>query len=1072
MKRLLGVLFLLGLTLGLTAQVTVSGKITDADGIPVIGANVIELGSENTTLNGTITDVDGRYSISVPAEASLVFSFTGMTTYTEKVSGRTVIDVVMREEASLMDEVVVTALGFKGLKDRSGATSSSVGATAIRTSGESSILNSLAGKASGVKIVRANGDPGAGTNIQIRGANTIGGSSQPLVIVDGVPLSNDNLYGNGSSRSGGVSQQSRLNDLNPEDVESVQVLKGASAAALWGSRAANGVLVITTKQGKLNQKMKISFSSTYSMDEINRRHPLQTAFGQGAAGKYSATSANSWGDKIADREGGADVVNTTGEYFLADNGDLIYPITKKNSKEIFAEDNFNEVFQTGQFIDNNLTITGGSGKTTNFFSLGYLGQDGIVKNSDYRRATVRFNNQTYFSDQVVLTTKANYIYTSSNRIQQNSNTAGLYLGLLRTPADYDISSYKGTYFDRNGVAFPQRQRSYRRYLGNNINPTYNNPLWTTNEQEATTAVNRFNVSSNLNINPTPWLQLDFRGGVDSYVDKRVYFAPIGSAAFVNGRLDNEDYSNTELNVDAIARFDFPELVPGKIGFNATLGFNINDRERRNLYAATRSFLVNSNLQTFNNGVSPFEVSNSLNHIRSNRLYSVLSFDILNQLFVNLSGTQEAASTINGTYFYPSADVAWQFIEGSKLKSDFLSFGKLRASWGQVGVQPTAYKFGTTYETFTYSTYDDALDINEFGGGFRLNDDQGNPDLRPEIKTEWEIGTDLRFFKDRFSLGVTYYQNEINDILLAVSLSPSSGYLSKYANAGSMENKGLEFDFGFKLLEQKDYGLDLYGNFNNNKNKVLDLAGVDRVPLSDQSITSNAIVGQPLGILFGSRAARNADGSLALDANGFPTLDPEQGIIGDPNPDWRGGLGLRGYYKGFNFNVLFETYQGADFAERTRFVLTSFGTYATVGNEVTLDKELVNSKGQSFGAGTTVRGNIDNFGGGDVLLDENWYTTLGGGLGGSAINEFSINDGSWTRLREVSVGYTFSGEKFRAATPLQSIELSITGRNIALWTDILGIDPEVNQSGVDNGFGIEYFTNPSTRSWVASLKLNF
>lgn len=1068
MKKLSISLILSLLAYGLWAQVTVSGTVLDGQGFSIIGVNILEQG----TTNGTTTDIDGSYSLTVQNGATLVFSFTGMATVTEEVNGRTAIDVVMTEGTEFLDEIVVTSLGFKAKKDQSGAASSSVGGSAIKSSGESALLNSLAGKASGVKIARANGDPGAGTNIQIRGANTIGGSTQPLVIVDGVPISNDNLYGSGSSRSGGVAQQSRLNDLNPEDVESVQILKGASAAALWGSRAANGVLVITTKQGKLNQGMKVSFSTTYSVDEINRMHPLQTSFGQGSGGRYSPTSLNSWGDRIADRSGAADEVRTTGEYFLADNGDIIYPITGKNSKEIFTDQNFDQVFQSGFFTDNVLTITGGGAKAANYFSLGYLNQEGIVKNSDYKRATVRFNNQTFFTDKIVLTTKANYIYSDGNRVQQNSNTAGLYLGLLRTPPDFDNASYRGSYFDRNGVEFPNRQRSYRRYLGNNINPIYNNPLWTTNEQRATTAINRFNMSTNLNINPLSWLQFDLRGGIDSYIDKRVYFSPIGSAAFNNGRLDNEDFSSSELNVDAIARADFPELVPEVLGFNATLGFNINDRNRKTLYAATQQFLVNTNLQTFNNGVSPFEVNNSTNHIRSNRLYGVLSFDLLDQLFLNLSGTQEAASTINGTYFYPSADLAWQFTKLPQFQSDILSFGKLRLSWGQVGVQPSAYRFGTTYETFSYSTYDDALDINEFGGGFRLNDDQGNPDLSPEIKTEWEIGADLRFLKDRLSLGLTYYQNTINDILLFVSLSPSSGFLSKYANAGSMENKGLEIDLSYNILENKNYGLTIYGNFNNNRNKVTDLAGVDRVPLTDQSITSNAIVGQPLGILFGSRASRNADGSLVLDDNGFPILDPEQGVIGDPNPDWRGGLGLRGNYKKLNFNVLFETYQGADFAERTRFVLTSFGTYGTVGNEVTLTQPLVNSRGETFAAGSTVRGNIFNYGAGDVLLDESWYTTIGGGLGGSAINEFAINDGSWTRLREVSLGYTLSGPKFRSIMPFQSVEISLAGRNIALWTDILGIDPEVNQSGVDNGFGIEYFTNPSTRSWVGSLKFNF
>ena len=818
--------------------------------------------------------------------------------------------------------------------------------------------------------------------------------------------------------------------------------------------------------------MKVSYATTYSLDEINRKHPLQTTWGQGTAGRYSPTSANSWGDKISARPGGEDVVTTTGEYFQADNGDKIYPIRTKNSQEVFVDQNFNDVFQKGNFLDHNLTISGGSGKTTNYFSLGYLGQEGIVKNSTYDRLTVRFNNQTFFNNYVNLTTKANYIYTNANRVQQNSNTAGLYLGLLRTPPDFENASYKGTYFNNAGVAFPNRQRSYRRYLGNNINPVYNNPLWTTDEQKGTTTVNRFNANTNLNINPISWLQLDLRGGVDTYVDKRVYFSPIGSASFVNGRLDNEDFTNTEINLDAIARLDFPNLIPDKVGLNATVGYNINDRNRKVLYAATSNFLVNSQLQTFTNGIAPFEVSNNTNHIRSNRLYSILSFDFLNQVFLNLSGTQEAASTIQGTYFYPSMDLAWQFTDLPNVKGNILSFGKLRLAYGQVGVQPSAYRFGTTYETFTYSTYDDALDINEFGGGFRLNDDQGNPNLKPEIKTEFEIGTDLRFFKDRLTLGATYYQNEIRDILLAVNQSPSSGFLSKYANAGRMENKGLEVDLSYQLLRNNDYGLDLYGNYNNNRNKVLDLAGVDRVDLTNQSITSNAIVGQPLGILFGSRAARNPDGSLVLDENGFPKLDPQQGIIGNPNPDWRGGFGIRGFFKKVNFNVLFETYQGGDFAERTRFVLNSFGTYTDTEDEVTLTKDLKNAAGKIFPAGSVVRGNIGNYGGGDVLLDEQWYTTLGGGLGGSAINEFSINDGSWTRLREVSLGYSISGEKFRKATKLSSIDLSFSGRNLVLWTKIKGIDPEVNQSGVDNGFGIEYFTNPSTRSWVFSMKINY
>jgi TonB-linked SusC/RagA family outer membrane protein len=1071
MKQKLRILLLLLFSAFVSfAQKTIKGQVKDETSKENLPGVTVSVRGTNI---GTSTDTDGNFSISVPANSNeLIFSFIGYDSKSVTIGNQTFLEVKLGTDVTNLQEVVVNALGFKTKKDRSGSTSSSISSEAIRSSGESNILSSLAGKASGVKIARANGDPGAGVNIQIRGANTIGGSSQPLVIVDGVPLSNDNLYGSGSSRSGGVSQQSRLNDLNPEDIESTQILKGASAAALWGSRAANGVLVITTKQGKLNQKMKVSYAASYSLDEINRRHPMQTTYGQGAAGRFSATATNSWGDKISTRSGGADVFNTTGEYFLGSDGQKIFPIVTKNSQEIFEQQNFDQVFQTGSFLDQTLTISGGSGKTTNFFSLGYLNQEGIIRKSDYDRFTMRFNNQTFFNNFINLTTKANYVKTNSNRIQQNSNTAGLYLGLLRQPPDFNQNPYIGTHVSSTGVASDLRHRSYRRYLGNNINPVWNNPLWTIEEQQATTVVDRFNANSNLNINPISWLQLDLRGGIDTYVDRRVYFSPMGSASFNNGRLENENFINSEINFDAIARADFPDLVKDKIGLNATLGYNINDRHRKSLFTGTQTFLVNSRLQSFANGVAPFEINNGTNRIRSNRLYSILAFDIFKQVFLSVSGTQEAASTIKGTYFYPSMDLAWQFSQLPNMTNKILSFGKVRMSYGQVGVQPSAYRFATTYETFAYSTYDDALDINEFGGGYRLNDDQGNRELNPEIKTEFELGTDLRFFKDRLNIGLTYYKNVIDNILLAVNLTPSSGYLSKYTNAGKMQNTGIELDLGYKIITKNTFGLELYANWNNNQNKVLNLAGAERVDLTSQSISSNAIVGQPLGILFSSKAARNEDGTLALDANGFPRLAPQQGIVGNPNPDWRGGFGLRGNYKKLNFNVLFETFQGGDFAERTRFVLNAFGTYEDTGNEVTLTKDTKNSAGRVFPAGTTLRGNLFDFGGGDVLLDENWYSTLGGGLGGSAINEFSITDGSWTRLREVSMGYNFGGEKFRKATKFNSVDLSVSGRNLILWTKVKGIDPEVNQSGVDNGFGIEYFTNPSTRSWVFSAKLNF
>ncbi|MEM8967335.1 MAG: SusC/RagA family TonB-linked outer membrane protein, partial [Bacteroidota bacterium] len=814
----------------------------------------------------------------------------------------------------------------------------------------------------------------------------------------------------------------------------------------------------------------------YSIDQVNTRHPLQTTFGQGRNGNYSTSNRESWGDKITDRGGGADEVDQSGEYFEADDGTLYYPVVNKNSRETFVEQNFDEVFGNGYFFQNDLSISGGTEKSTFFFSLGRLDQDGILKNSFYDRTNIRLNNQTYFSDWLNMSARASYTSSNANRIQQSSNVAGLYLGLLRTPPDFDISDYRGTYYDENGTPFLNRHRAYRRQLGSNPNPIYNNPLWTTNEQQSTTQVDRFIVNSDLNIEPTDWLTFTLRGGVDTYTDRRIYLFPIGSAGSVevNGLFNEDIITESEFNFDAITRATFE--LSSAVDLTATVGWNYNDRQRRSNFTELSNFQADVKLPTtdLNTSNEVTNIENLKRFIRSNRLYSVLNFGLFDQLFVNASGTLEAASSVQGSFFYPSFDAAWQFTELDGLQnSDILSFGKLRASWGQVGVQPLPHRFQTPAEgTFNHSTYSDGLDISQFGGGFRVDDDKGNSELKPEIKTEWELGTDLRFFRNRLGLTMTYYQNRIEDLLFEVATTPSSGFLTEYTNAGSMENVGFEVELDYTLVQTDDFTVNVYGNFNNNENTITSLQGTESVDLTTQSISSRAVEGFPLGALWGTRALRDDDGTLILDDNGFPQIAPTQGVIGDPNPDWRGGLGFRASYKGLRLNVLFEHSQGGDFAERTRFILRNFGTHADVGNEVTLTQNLNNVAGDIIPAGTTVRGNIDDFGAGPVLLDESWYRGRGAGFGDGVMNEFAISDATWTRLREVSLGYTLNNDWLQNTTKLSSVEFSVTGRNLVLWTDILGIDPEINQFGVSNGFGIDYFTNPSTRSVLFSINITY
>ena len=1070
------IILFLGVSQIALAQNTISGTIRDANG-PLPGANVIEVG----TNNGVSTDFDGNFEISVSDGASLEISYTGYFTQTIEVGNQSSFDILMEEDTEQLDEVVVTSLGFTEKRDKLGSTYSVVSTGAVQRSGEATFANALSAKAAGLSVTRSSGDPGAGSRIRIRGANTILGSSEPLIIVDGSPLNSSitKIVNGGSSSSGAVNFGSRLNDINPADIASVQVLKGASAAALWGSRAANGVIVITTKEGQ-SGKAKITFSTTYSFDEISERIPRQSVWGQGQNGSYSPTKAESWGDYIPDRAGGADAVDTSGGFFTSQNGNVYYPITTKNSRETYVEENFNAAFQTGTFIQNDLNISGGNDKNTYFFSLTNLQQEGIIRGSTYDRTNIRFNYNAKLNDIMDLSNKVAYTYTSANMTQGNSNVGGIQLGHLRTPADFDNRDYIGVYTNSSGEEFPRRHRSYRRYLGNNENPIYNNPLWTTKEQLSLNQVNRITVTPQLTIKPKEWLQLITRANIDFADDRRTFFFPRGSAGSsitINRRVGSyleDEIATRDYNIDFIGRGEFS--LTDNIDLTAIVGWSLNDRKYNRSSGSISDFLVNATKRTtaLNSSQESSTFENTKSFTRSNRGYAVLNLGINDELFVNVTGAVEASSTIKGSFFYPAADVAWDFTN-SALESSIISFGKLRASYGIVGVQPAPHRFDTLAEGgFSYSTYSDPLVIDSFGGGFRLDNNLGNPDLKPEMKTEWELGTDLRFFNNDLTFSFTYYNNKIEDILLNVSLSPSSGFSTQYGNFGAMKNKGYEIDLGWNAIQKQDLNLNTTLNWSKNVNEVTDLYGTSVVNMSPgASVQSVALVGSPLGTLFGTGSRTNPDGSFDLDENGFPQITSSFVVLGDPNPDWRAGLGFNLSYKKLNLNVVLEHSQGGEFSPRTLHVLKRFGTTTETANRVTLTEPLVNVKGTTFPAGTTVRGNIKDFGGGNVLLDEQWYRrSIGGGFGDNQAYNFSIYDATWTKLREISLSYTLDSPSLKSTIGLSSVRFTLTGRNLININNIPGIDPEVNQYGTGNALGLDYFTNPQTQSTLLGVTFNF
>ena len=731
-------------------------------------------------------------------------------------------------------------------------------------------------------------------------------------------------------------------------------------------------------------------------------------------------------------------------------------------------------------MQNDLNISGGNEKNTYFFSLTNLQQEGIIRGSTYDRTNIRFNYNAKLNDIMDLSNKVAYAYTSSNMTQGNSNVGGIQLGHLRTPADFDNRDYIGVYTNASGEEFPRRHRSYRRYLGNNENPIYNNPLWTTKEQLSLNQVNRITVTPQLTIKPKEWLQLITRANIDFADDRRTFFFPRGSAGSsitINRRVGSyleDEIATRDYNIDFIGRGEFS--LNDNIDLTAIVGWSLNDRKYNRSSGSVSDFLVNATKMTtaLNSSQESSTFENVKSFTRSNRGYAILNFGINDELFVNMTGAVEASSTIKGSFFYPAADVAWNFTN-SAFDSSIITFGKLRASYGIVGVQPAPHRFDTLAEGgFSYSTYSDPLVIDSFGGGFRLDNNLGNPDLKPEMKTEWEIGTDLRFFNNDLTFSFTYYNNKIEDILLNVSLSPSSGFSTQYGNFGAMKNKGYEIDLGWNAIQKQDLNLNTTLNWSRNVNEVTDLYGTSVVNMSPgASVQSVALVGSPLGTLFGTGSRTNPDGSFDLDENGFPQITPSFVVLGDPNPDWRAGLGFNLSYKKFNLNVVLEHSQGGEFSPRTLHVLKRFGTTTETANRVTLTEPLVNVKGTTFPAGTTIRGNIKDFGGGNVLLDEQWYRRdIGGGFGDNQAYNFSIYDATWTKLREISLSYTLDSPSLKSTIGLSSVRFTLTGRNLININNIPGIDPEVNQYGTGNAIGLDYFTNPQTQSTLLGVTFNF
>ena len=1075
------------------AQKTISGIVNDSDGLPLPGASVVEKG----TNNGVTSDFDGNYSIDVSEGSVLVFSFVGYTSQEITVGSDDTINVSL-ESGTELEEVVLTALGLEKKKDDDLTSTTKIEVDDVQRSGESGILQGMSGKTSGVNITRNSGDPGSGAYIQIRGQNTIFGDISPLIILDGAIISNDNIGGN----TAGVVQQSRLNDINPDDIESISVIKGAAAAAIYGTGAANGVLVINTKRGSSSPKgWSVNAKSALSVETINMEWDKQGSWGQGfpdlwyggspGVGRFVANTGFSFGDQMSLRSGGADTYDFSGGYFEAENGTRYGVITSKNDKTDYNQINRDAVFGNGYTYDNSVSFAYNGEKNRTYISISNVDQDGIMKgNSDYTRTSLKLNNTTQATDKLLFKLSSSYTNIDSNRVQTGSNLNGLYLGYLRNSPDFDIRDYKGTNYRTVGgvtTVTPNSHRSYRRDTGsyrtfstasgafNYAAPTYNNPLWTLNEQKNINDVNRFIFAPEVNYNFNDNLNLAVRYSVDYYQDNRLDYQPPGSAGDGNnGTYDEDRISNklTQFNAFLTGGVD----VTSNIGLSYTLGFQQVEIDYRRL-SATEAVFTNPDQEFLNpgNAGSQNSIPSAYKELtRKSGAYGVLNLNVGENLLIELTGRGETFSTMpnRGTIFYPSASVGYKLTDLVNL--DALSFLKVRASYGEVGVAPPAYITSTVLGPGGIrSSWGDGLDGALYGNPFTQSTTRGNPDLKEERKKEFEIGFDSRFFDNKLTFGFTYYDNKTEDGILALPITPSSGFNETFKNATLISNKGIEIDLSANLINTGDLSLDINGSFTQNKNIVEDLEGSAYFALDGFTGTSSGIAeGYAYGAHRSGQFLKDASGNLLLGSNGFPQADPEKLVgAGDPNPDFRAGLGTSLRYKNFNFTTQFETSQGNDVWNGTYGVMLFWGIHEETDILTTNDtgSSIYNAWGDEIPAGAQFRGYTQDFGAGPVAVDHEWWTANGGGFGD--VGTQFIEDGSWVKLREITLTYDFD-KNLVERIGLSNMSLSVSGRNLYTWTNIEGFDPENNLTGASRGRGLEYFSNPGTRSILTTLRFGF
>ena len=1054
-KRLF--MFLAGLFLSIgmaVAQTQVTGTVVSGeDGEPIVGASVKVSG----TKTGTITDVDGKFALNVPEGTKLVVTYLGMLPKTVNASVSGAMKIKLDPDNKVLDEVVVTAMGITREKKALGYASLVLDAKDLNTSGTSSLASAMQGKLTGVDIRTSSGAPGASAQIVIRGARSFDGNNTPLYVVDGMPISSTPDFDTKNSVTG-ADNASRTIDLNPDDIESINVLKGQAASALYGIRASNGVILITTKRGsKGSTKPVITFSTDLSAQTLSRKFEHQDVYAQGTTlSKYNPNTSMSWGPKIADLANDATYGGNTNNKYT--NGDLtshagMYYNPKYAAAGLSGwatpqtHDNVGDFFKTGFTQNSTFNISQRKNDVSYSFSVSDTYQKGVIPSTGMTRTGARGAVDWKVNDQWKTGFSANY---SSVKIKSAPGAnSGIVNVVYSAPAEYDL---KGTPYHKPGD--PTSQVLFRA-------TNFNNPYWWADNDEYSQHTNRVfgnayaEYSPKLNWGKNYKIVFREQAGIDMYTSNNSEIAEVGSAKNTKGEVENIGTQNNIFNNLLTANFTAKWGANEEWDFGFVLGNEFNHQYRRKWdYDGTG--LAFYGQPTIGNTSSMDAHSDYHIQERTVGVFGQMSLSWMDMLFLTVTGRNDVVSTMprgNRSFFYPSVSLGWIFTELPALKENHvLSYGKLRLSYAQVGQAGQFYNNYMYVPSYTGGMYVYTPISYPLGGakGYAPYYVKFDENLKPQNTSNWETGIDLGLFKNRVRVEYTLSYQDVRNQIFDVPTAGTTGYQALRTNAGQMTTLSHELSVNASVIDHANYGLDLGVNFTKITNKVKKLAdGVESIMLGgfvEPQVRAQA--GYTYPNIYGKAFKRTEDGQLLLNANGLPQGTAASVNLGECTPDFNMGFNLRAHYKQLSLSATMDWQKGGCMYNGTLLTMNYFGASkaSLPYHEGTMVAEGIN---EATGQKNTVQ-----------VSKQQYYMAY------NDVTEAGIFDTSFLKLRDVTLSYQFP--KFAG------INLSVYGfaRNILLWAKLPGLDPESSQGNGNMSGYFERYSIPNSSSFGGGFKIAF